>query len=250
MSSGRRYLLLQPPRGDPAGGVSFRRSRSGCRACCTDGSPGLREMLALPRIQAYILRYGWAPGARLVQQTEKRGPPGAPSRSRERSKEGVSALFLEVRGVPTTVGRAGSSDLARIGRRRRGWSPWLVYGGFGLTTWFYTALPWWLVLPARRQCCSPGTARCSTRRCTSSSRRGAGSTTPSPGRRSRSGCRSRSTARASAHHDFEILTEPWRDPGIVLRRPRDLAPAAPGRSAPAAGCTTRCSAACCSGRSW
>ncbi len=26
-----------------------------------------------------------------------------------------------------------------------------------------------------------------------------------------------------AHHDFEILTEPWRDPGIVLRRPGDLA---------------------------
>ena len=45
-----------------------------------------------------------------------------------------------------------------VGTRRPDWlyraaPSWLVavavYGGFGLTTWFYTVLPWWLLLPAR-----------------------------------------------------------------------------------------------------
>ena len=131
---------------------------------------------------------------------------------------------------------------------------WIVAGadlfGWGLTTWHYAALPWWLVLPLGGFLLAwHGSLQHEAVHGQLAPWRWLndaialpplGLWLPFPIYR----------AAHRAHHDFEILTEPWRDPEVVLRRPGHLAPAAPHRCAPCCGPTTPCSAACCSDRSW
>jgi fatty acid desaturase len=99
---------------------------------------------------------------------------------------------------------------------RRAGPSWLVaaaiYGGFGLLTWHYQALPWWLVLPA-------GAVLIAWH---GSLQHEAVHGQLAPWRPLNDAIAwpplavwvpfaiYRSTHRA--HHDFEILTEPWRDP--------------------------------------
>jgi fatty acid desaturase len=114
--------------------------------------------------------------------------------------------------MPTSVGtpkpvadwldRAGPSWLVALA----------IYGGWLLTTWFYDMLPWWLVLPA-------GAVLLTWH---GSLQHEAVHGQLSPGRAVNDAIAwpplslwlpfaiYRTTHRA--HHNFEILTEPWRDP--------------------------------------
>jgi fatty acid desaturase len=116
-------------------------------------------------------------------------------------------VFLEVRGVPSLI---SSSWLRRAG------PTWLIaaviYPGFLLLTWNYHALPWWLVLPAGGILLAwHGSLQHEAVHGQLAPWRWLNDLPalpplslwlPFP--------IYRSTHRA--HHDFEILTEPWRDP--------------------------------------
>ena len=99
--------------------------------------------------------------------------------------------------------------------------------GWGLLTWHYAALPWWLVLPLGGYLLAwHGSLQHEAVHGQLAPWRWLndaialpplGLWLPFPIYR----------ATHRAHHDFAILTEPWRDPEVVLRRPGDVAAAAP-----------------------
>lgn len=114
--------------------------------------------------------------------------------------------------MPTMVG-VRKPESGWLGRAGPSWLIALaIYVGWGLLTWFYGALPWWLVLPA-------GGALLAWH---GSLQHEAVHAQLSPHRWLNDAIAwpplalwlpfaiYRSTHRA--HHDFEILTEPWRDP--------------------------------------
>jgi len=105
-------------------------------------------------------------------------------------------------GRTTWLERAGPSWLVAA----------LIYGGFGLLTWHYHALPWWLVLPAGASLIAwHGSLQHEAVHGQLAPWRWLNDAAawpplnlwlPFPLYR----------AAHRAHHDFEILTEPWRDP--------------------------------------
>jgi fatty acid desaturase len=122
--------------------------------------------------------------------------------------------FLEVRGMATTAPNAFATALATW--LRRAGPTWVIaasiYPAWGLLTWFYADLPWWLILPAggvviawhgslQHEAVHGQLAPWRWLN-DASAWPPLGLWMPFP--------IYRSTHRA--HHDFEILTEPWRDP--------------------------------------
>ena len=142
-------------------------------------------------------------------------------------------------GRTTWLRRAGPSWLVAV----------LIYVGFGLTTWYYAALPWWLAAPLGATLLAwHGSLQHEAVHGQLAPWRWLNDLPalpplalwlPFPLYR----------AAHRAHHDFEILTEPWRDPELFYvdratwRRLR-----APARMCCAR--TTLCSAAWCWGPSW
>jgi fatty acid desaturase len=114
--------------------------------------------------------------------------------------------------MPTSVGtRRPESDW--LYRAAPSWLVALaIYAGFGLTTWFYAYLPWWLVLPVGAALIAwHGSLQHEAVHAQLSPRRWINDAIAWPPLSLwLPFAIYRSTHRA--HHDFEILTEPWRDP--------------------------------------
>jgi fatty acid desaturase len=121
-------------------------------------------------------------------------------------------------GRKTWLDRAGPSWLVAA----------LIYAGFGLITWYWTVLPWWLVAPAAALLLAwHGSLQHEAVHEQLAPRRWLNDLPALP---PLSLWLPFPLYRAShrAHHDFEILTEPWRDPEsfyVDQRTWRSLAPA-------------------------
>ena len=112
--------------------------------------------------------------------------------------------------MPTTVGARRPDWLDRAG------PSWLValavYAGWGLITWFYQALPWWLLLPAGGVLLAwHGSLQHEAVHEQLSPRRWINDAIAWPPLSLWLPFAIYRTTHRS-HHDFEILTEPWRDP--------------------------------------